>query len=1264
MNRVTLALTSFLCFLGFALSVVHEDGFCAMYDNCGKKSLFGSELPCVNNTEAVKPSKGSIEILNRICGADFPMERVCCSEKQLLNLESNLKKVDPLISSCPACRKNFYDFFCKFTCSSNQSTFIDITKTSESIDQKKEIVTELSQFVDSDYASEFFNSCKEVKFSATNGYAMDLIGGGATNYKDFLKFLGDEKPLLGGSPFQINYEYATTERQQNDGIILRSGDMKSCDDKDYKCACSDCSNSCPKLPGFKSYDKKCTIGVLPCFSFAIIILWGCLILILGGYHISIVNSKKNDTRRWSNSLIDDDDDDDVGNTYHFTRNSNSSSLAVLEEYHMKLIGYIQTGFEYIGYYCALLPGITIGVCIVVTLFMSSGLFWLSLEINPINLWVSPEEPALKNLQFFEQEFGEWFRIEQIIISSSNESQPILNWENIQWWFEKEQELRSLTIGDDENFGLTDLCFKPMGDDCAIESFAQYFQGDIKNLKEDNWKQQLKSCTDSPVNCLPTFQQPLKKNLLFDKEDIFDSKAFVITLLINNNLSNIEYTSNAVEYEHALKEWIFDLRNENTNLKIDFSTEVSLTEELNKSTNMDISIIIVSYLLMFLYASLALGGKVPTSMKLKDLVHTRFQLGLGGIFIILLSVTSSAGIFSMIGLKSTLIIAEVIPFLILAVGIDNIFLIVHELHLNNKLLPDDSIEYRISQTLKNVGPSCLISAILQFAMFLLATRVEMPAVKNFAFYSAGAIMMNFILQMTGFIALLALDQRRLEDDRIDCVPCIQVDEPISLSDDDSEYEQPEEVEYNFSKLIDTYYAPFILSRTNKPKILTFFLLWLGISLSLLPNIQFGLDQRIAIPSDSYLIDYFNSVYKYLNVGPPIFFVMKNLDVTERENQQKLCGKFSTCNEFSVSNILEQELKRSSKSTIAEPASSWLDDFLTWLNPDLDQCCRFKKNSPFDDKQFCTPSTPERLCEACYTDHDPQYSNTMEGFPTGKEFMFYFNQWIEEPSDPCPLGGKAPYSTSISVNRNKSKIDSSYFRSSHSPLRSQADFINAHKNSLRIVREIESYDNDLDMFAFSPFYIFFVQYESIVKLTLTLLLIAAIIIWCISAFLLGSVSSATILVVTVCIVLVNIGGVMSLWSISLNAVSLVNLVICAGLAVEFTIHITRAFTITPPDIYSINPRENKAHKALTTVGGSVLGGITLTKFIGISVLAFTKSKIFEVYYFRMWLALVFIAAIHALCLLPILLSYFGGSKLIISSDDLAGNATVPETGNEGL
>ena len=56
--------------------------------------------------------------------------------------------------------------------------------------------------------------------------------------------------------------------------------------------------------------------------------------------------------------------------------------------------------------------------------------------------------------------------------------------------------------------------------------------------------------------------------------------------------------------------------------------------------------------------------------------------------------------------------------------------------------------------------------------------------------------------------------------------------------------------------------------------------------------------------------------------------------------------------------------------------------------------------------------------------------------------------------------------------------------------------------------------------------------------------------------------------------------------------------------------------------------------------VFSGITITKLIGVSVLAFTRSKIFEVYYFRVWLALVVVAASHALVFLPVALSLWGG------------------------
>jgi Niemann-Pick C1 protein len=69
----------------------------------------------------------------------------------------------------------------------------------------------------------------------------------------------------------------------------------------------------------------------------------------------------------------------------------------------------------------------------------------------------------------------------------------------------------------------------------------------------------------------------------------------------------------------------------------------------------------------------------------------------------------------------------------------------------------------------------------------------------------------------------------------------------------------------------------------------------------------------------------------------------------------------------------------------------------------------------------------------------------------------------------------------------------------------------------------------------------------------------------------------------------------------------------------------------------------------VDKQVFSGITMTKLIGISVLALTKSKLLEVYFFRMWLALILSGALHGLVLLPVLLSYLGGQGYSLEDTD---------------
>jgi Niemann-Pick C1 protein len=118
-----------------------------------------------------------------------------------------------------------------------------------------------------------------------------------------------------------------------------------------------------------------------------------------------------------------------------------------------------------------------------------------------------------------------------------------------------------------------------------------------------------------------------------------------------------------------------------------------------------------------------------------------------------------------------------------------------------------------------------------------------------------------------------------------------------------------------------------------------------------------------------------------------------------------------------------------------------------------------------------------------------------------------------------------------------------------------------------------------------------------------------------------------------ILVDLLAIMSLWGINLNALSLVNLVMAMGISVEFVAHFARAFII------GSGPGKDRTFDALSELAGSVFSGITLTKFIGICVLAFAHSTLFRIYYFRMFFAVVIVGALHGLAFFPAVLSYLG-------------------------
>lgn len=832
-----------------------------------------------------------------VCGAAFAEGPTCCTSDQLQVLHANLRQAEPIISSCPACRNNFRSFFCSFTCSPDQAKFLEVTSTQE-LPTGVTAVQSVDFHVGPDFGEAFYDSCKDVQIPAANEFAMNFIGGGAKNYSEFFKFLGDEKPL--GSPFQIDFPLETTPGRSTIELAPRN-----CADNDLasRCTCIDCPSVCQTLPPVPSPGDmpSCDIGMISCFSFVLILAYAlAVVAFLAGYVLQVTLRKRRE-RTYERMVLSADsasamsprsrshalvgagslaqrDGEDSLRAQSESRHILGRGVSLLDsadtaqprQYRLNTI--LRRAFYRLGLTAASSPWLMLAGIFTLIGLLNIGWTKFQIETDPVKLWVSPDSESRLQKEYFDQNFGPFYRPEQIFITAlpdavtlrnttavstaQSDVVPVLSWDRLNYWLKVETDIRSLRSSPN-GYQLDDVCFKPAGPRgaCVFQSALAWFGNDLDNYDKTSWSEQLVDCATHPGNCLPDFQQPLSPHYVLGgvpvtesgEKKYLDAAAMVVTIVVSDSLDE-EEQAKAMEWERTLREYLVDLSEvapSEAGINIAFSTGVSLEEEINKSTNTDVTIVVLSYLAMFFYVSLTLGQGSPSheddgviaslsrwarnfpglfkrsslssstiSVDSRDTPHifprlprglfvgSKFTLGLFGIALVILSVSSSVGFFSACGVKVTLIIAEVIPFLVLAVGVDNVFILVHELDRQNLLhgpnasataqgpsysapispthelrspfesSGDESIdggsvplyltaEERVARTLAKMGPSILLSTITETLAFALGALVPMPAVRNFALYAAGSVLLNAILQITVFVSALLIDLKRFE-----------------------------------------------------------------------------------------------------------------------------------------------------------------------------------------------------------------------------------------------------------------------------------------------------------------------------------------------------------------------------------------------------------------------------------------------------------------------------------------------------------------------
>ncbi|XP_048383214.1 protein patched homolog 1 isoform X1 [Stegostoma tigrinum] len=194
--------------------------------------------------------------------------------------------------------------------------------------------------------------------------------------------------------------------------------------------------------------------------------------------------------------------------------------------------------------------------------------------------------------------------------------------------------------------------------------------------------------------------------------------------------------------------------------LSFST-TTLEDILKSFSSVSVIRVAGGYLLMLAYACL--------TMLRWDSAKSQGAVGLAGVLLVALSVAAGLGLCSLIGISFNAATTQVLPFLALGVGVDDIFLLAHAFSEtgHNKKIP---FEDRTGECLKRTGASVALTSISNVTAFFMAALIPIPALRAFSLQAAVVVVFNFAMVLLIFPAILSMDLYRREDRRLDILCC--------------------------------------------------------------------------------------------------------------------------------------------------------------------------------------------------------------------------------------------------------------------------------------------------------------------------------------------------------------------------------------------------------------------------------------------------------------------------------------------------------------
>ncbi|XP_049805215.1 patched domain-containing protein 3-like [Schistocerca nitens] len=499
-----------------------------------------------------------------------------------------------------------------------------------------------------------------------------------------------------------------------------------------------------------------------------------------------------------------------------------------------------------------------------TVLTATGLFFWNEEVHNVKLFLNPSMDLYKRSRWVDEHFKDQLRYEIIIVESDNVLRPdVLQWiadlqtsikeKNVSGivlydvcaryntWFEGTEGIDLSAFSD-----FIDIDSIPIPNECLYQSILKLWtvNGIVKeNLVNEtqemiNKKVSTALMASSDVSILDDITSLLagvEWNL--NKTEVLGARATIIIWMLDKSHSS------SAEWELGfIEEALFSNRTLPPRTNIYAISTRSYDDFIREVVENNTTLLFAGFSLIILYVILMMSKYHP--------IEQRVYLSLLGVSIIGQSILASYGLCFYMGFFWGPL-HPVLPFLLLGIGVDNIFVIMQSLDNVNEGRKDMNVPEKIGLTLKKCGISVTVTILTDVIAFAVGTSTKMPFLRSFCVFAAVGIACVYVYVMIFFVSCLSIDERRVMARREGCF-FRKHDENKNVNCRRDSIQQ---------RIFANYFAPYLVKWPVKVAVLLTTVVLLGINIVGVLRVERKFDPMWYLNQGSYPIKFNEKLVEY-------------------------------------------------------------------------------------------------------------------------------------------------------------------------------------------------------------------------------------------------------------------------------------------------------------------------------------------------------------------------------------------------------------------